>query len=146
MKKKMYVWLCEIAEEKNGFTLLSSMINDQSLVEKSEVEKAISNSKEVFKERAKEGRKYFCAFIDTQNSFGLSGFKRALEVSKSSEMILGGWANEGKVYFDSIHNYFTLKAAKENCLRESQLEFAYFNDFGEFEGTYKFEKEKWSKV
>lgn len=142
----MYDWLCEIAEEKYGFTVFSTMINDQSLVEKAEVEKAISNSKEVFKERAKEGRKYFCAFIDTQNSFGLSGFQRALKVSKSSEMILGGWYNEGNVHFDSIHNYFSLKAAKENCLRENQLEFAYFSDAGEFEGTYKFENNKWSEI
>ena len=84
----MYEWLCEIAEEKYGFTVFSSMINDESLVGKAEVEQAISNSKEVFEKRAKEGRKYFCAFIDTQNNFGLSGFQRALKVSKSSEMIL----------------------------------------------------------
>jgi hypothetical protein len=127
MKKKMYDWLFEIAETNYGFTVLSTMINDQSFVEKYEVEKAISNSKEIFEKRASEGRNYFCAFYDTQNSFGPKGFEKALSLSKGSEMILGGGDENKKVYFDSVHNYFTLEAAMVACLREFQLEFAYFN-------------------
>jgi hypothetical protein len=62
-------------------------------------------------------------------------------------MILGGWYENNKVYFDSVHNYFTLAAAKEACLSEEQLEFAYFNESGKFAGTYEYDKntEKWEK-
>ncbi|MGH1337279.1 MAG: hypothetical protein ACRBFS_14240 [Aureispira sp.] len=146
-EKKMYEWLLEIAKSNHGFTALSTMINDQSKVKKREVEKAIEASKDIFKKRVAEGRKYFCAFADTQNSFGEKGFRRALEIANTSEMIIGGWYEDEKVYFDSVHNYFTLEAAKETCLKEKQLAFAYFDQSGNYAGIYSYNNNNntWTK-
>ena len=125
-KKKMYEWLKEIAEEKNGFTVLTTLINKDSLVEKREVLNALERTRKVMEKRYREGRKFFCAFVDTQNSFGEPGFKQALKVSHGAEQILGGWKENDKIYFDSVHNYFTKQAAMEAARKNDQLAIAEF--------------------
>lgn len=44
---------------------------------------------------------YAVALKETQNSFGVEGLKKALEYAKTTGY-LGGWAEDGKFYYDAV--------------------------------------------
>ncbi|NJM20692.1 MAG: hypothetical protein HC836_24155 [Richelia sp. RM2_1_2] len=124
--KTYYDWLSDIAKTDGGFTVLTTLINKDSKVPESNVKAALARTKEVLRKRIEEGRPYFCACEHTQSYFGREGFNKAYDHASTAEQILGGWLDEEKIYFDSVHNYFTLNAAQEAADQNKQLEFCQF--------------------
>jgi hypothetical protein len=42
------------------------------------------------------------AMKETQNSFGLSGLQRALEVAINTSQVIGGWKEQERFYWDAV--------------------------------------------
>ena len=64
------------------------------------------------------------AHLETQNSFGKDGLKRALEHALNHHKIIGGWLSEnGFYYFDSVKIFKNseLKSAIEFARKNKQL-------------------------
>ena len=128
-KKTYYEWLSRKAAGEGGFTVLTTLVNKESVVGKGDAQAALARTEEVLKGRVeKDGRPYICACEHTQSYFERSGFNKAYDHANESEQILGGWFNEkdGKIYFDSVRNYFSLDAAQEAADRFKQFAFCQF--------------------
>lgn len=59
------------------------------------------------------------AYLETQNSFGKDGLKRAIEHSLKHQKIVGGWLNNESGYF-----YFDSNKVFKNSELQQAIEFA----------------------
>jgi fructokinase len=63
------------------------------------------------------------AYLETQNSFGDEGLKRVLKHALEHEKTVGGWLDNdaGSFYFDSVHIFTDLEAAKRFGRENKQI-------------------------
>lgn len=61
------------------------------------------------------------SYIETQDSFGIEGLKRAVEHAMAHDQVIGGWQFEGKFYFDSNKVFTNLDEAMEFGRSQKQI-------------------------
>jgi hypothetical protein len=76
---------------------------------------------------------FVVAMKETQNSFGVEGLKKCLEISQNTTQILGGWYNyeNSEFYYDACIVVETEKEARLLALNNKQVTFFNLNTLEE---------------
>lgn len=96
MKEKMQQLLKLADEYPNGFTVYTTNL-----------------------EPVKKG--WIVAMKETQNSFGLAGLQRALEVAINTSQVIGGWKEEKEFYWDAVMIFTNEQDATKAGIENEQI-------------------------
>lgn len=64
---------------------------------------------------------WIVAMKETQNSFGLAGLHRALEVAINTSQVIGGWKEGKKFYWDAVMIFSNELEATKAGLENAQI-------------------------
>lgn len=61
------------------------------------------------------------ALRETQNSFGIQGLMKVIEVATEKTGIVGGWTSDGKLWWDAVQIFTDEKEATEFGISNEQI-------------------------